>query len=162
MASSSGCARERRGNSTSGDKNRSGDPAGPIALRTALTGAAHAAARTKNTYLAGDHAHIRGRGACQKPDATRHHLLACRPRQVDYTKLGPDWAQRRRSTEHRTRRLVHRLQQLSHTVTVHPTPEKWSYGPKLPGWSPDSHLSVTASDNADQIAGGQAPCDFAH
>jgi transposase len=41
--------------------------------------------------------------------------------QVDYTDLGPDWAQRRRSTEHRTRRLVHQLEQLGHTVTLEPS-----------------------------------------
>ena len=40
--------------------------------------------------------------------------------QVDYADLGPDWAQRRRSTEHRTRRLVHQLEQLGHTVTLEP------------------------------------------
>jgi transposase len=37
---------------------------------------------------------------------------------VDYTDLGPDWAQRRRSTEQRTRRLIHQLEQLGHTVTI--------------------------------------------
>ena len=41
--------------------------------------------------------------------------------QADYTDLGPDWAQRRRSTEHRTRRLVHQLAQLGHTVTLEPS-----------------------------------------
>jgi hypothetical protein len=35
--------------------------------------------------------------------------------------FGPDWAQRRRSTEHRTRRLVHQLEQLGHTVTLEPS-----------------------------------------
>jgi hypothetical protein len=41
--------------------------------------------------------------------------------QVDYADLGPDWAQRRRSTEHRTRRLVHQLEQLGHAVTLEPS-----------------------------------------
>jgi len=29
-----------------------------------------------------------------------------------------DWTQRRRSTEQRTRRLIHQLEQLGHTVTI--------------------------------------------
>jgi hypothetical protein len=41
--------------------------------------------------------------------------------QVDYADLGPDWAQCRRSTEHRTRRLVHQLEQLGNTVTLEPS-----------------------------------------
>jgi hypothetical protein len=41
--------------------------------------------------------------------------------QVDYTDLGHDWAQRRHSTEHRTRRLIHQLEQLGHTVTLEPS-----------------------------------------
>ncbi len=40
--------------------------------------------------------------------------------QVDYADLGPDWAQRRRSIEHRTLRLVHQLEQLGHAVTLEP------------------------------------------
>jgi transposase len=56
--------------------------------------------------------------------ATRHDLLIAYWHvvhdQVDYADLGPDWAQRRRSTEHRTRRLVHQLEQLGHTVTLQP------------------------------------------
>jgi hypothetical protein len=55
---------------------------GSVALRTALTGAAHAAARTKNTYLAAHHAHIRGRRGLPKarrhPPPPTHRLLACR------------------------------------------------------------------------------------
>jgi transposase len=114
------------GNNTSGGRSRSGRTRhGSIALRTALTEAAHAAARIKNTYLAAHHAHIRGRRGLPKPiGATRHDLLIAYWHvvhdQVDYADLGPDWAQRRRSTEHRTRRLVHRLEQLGHTVTLEP------------------------------------------
>jgi transposase len=77
---------------------------GSVALRTALTEAAHAAARTKNTYLAAHHAHIRGcRGLPKAIGATRHDLLIAYWHvvhdQVDYADLSPDWAQRRRSTE---------------------------------------------------------------
>ena len=114
------------GNNTSGGRSRSGRTRhGSVALRTALTEAAHAAARTKNTYLAAHHAHIRGRRGLPKAvGATRHDLLIAYWHvvhdQVDYADLGPDWAQRRRSTEHRTRRLVHQLEQLGHTVTLEP------------------------------------------
>jgi transposase len=115
------------GNNTSGGKSRSGRTRhGSVALRTALTEAAHAAARTKNTYLAAHHAHIRGRRGLPKAiGATRHDLLIAYWHvvhdQVDYADLGPDWAQRRRSTDHRTRRLVHQLEQLGHTVTLQPS-----------------------------------------
>jgi transposase len=115
------------GNNTSGGKSRSGRTRhGSVALRTALTEAAHAAARTKGTYLAAHHAHIRGRRGLPKAiGATRHDLLIAYWHvvhdQVDYTDLGPDWAQRRRSTEHRTRRLIHQLEQLGHTVTLQPS-----------------------------------------
>jgi transposase len=97
------------GNNTSGGKSRTGRTRhGSIALRTALTEAAHAAARTKNTYLAAHHAHIRGRRGLPKAiGATRHDLLIAYWHvvhgQVDYADLGHDWAQRRHSTEHRTR-----------------------------------------------------------
>ena len=81
--------------------------------------------RTRNTYLAAHHAHIRGRrGLLKAIGATRHDLLIAYWHvvhdQVDYIDLGPDWAQRRRSTEQRTRRLVHQLEQLGHTVTLEP------------------------------------------
>ena len=115
------------GNNTSGGRSRSGRTRhGSVALRTALTEAAHAAARTKNTYLAAHHAHIRGRRGLPKAiGATRHDLLIAYWHvvhdQVDYADLGPDWAQRRRSTDHRTRRLVHQLEQLGHTVTLEPS-----------------------------------------
>jgi hypothetical protein len=61
-------------------------------LRTALTEAAHAAARTKNTYLAAHHAHIHGRRGLPKAvGATRHDLLIAYWHvvhdQVDYADL---------------------------------------------------------------------------
>jgi transposase len=114
------------GNNISGGKSRTGRTRhGSVALRTALTEAAHAAARMKGTYLAAHHADIRGRrGQLKAIGATRHDLLIAYWHvvhdQVDYADLGPDWAQRRRSTEQRTRRLVHQLEQLGHTVTIGP------------------------------------------
>lgn len=80
----------------------------------------------QNTYLAAHHAHIRGRRGLHKAiGATRHDILIAYWHvvhdQVDYADLGPDWAQRHRSTEYRTRRLVHQLEQLGHTVPLQPT-----------------------------------------
>ena len=55
------------GNNSSGGRPRSGRTRhGSVALRTALTEAAHAAARTKGTYLAAHHAHIRSRRGVAK------------------------------------------------------------------------------------------------
>jgi hypothetical protein len=91
-----------------------------------LTEAAQAAARTRGTYLAAHHAHIRSRrGVAKAIGATRHDLLIAYWHvvhgQVHYADLGHDWAQRRHSTEHRTRRLIHQLEQLGHTVTLEPS-----------------------------------------
>ena len=96
-----------------------------MALRTALAEAAHAAARTRNTYLAAHHAHIGGRrGLPEAIGATRHDLLIAYWHvvhdQVDYAELGVDWAQRRHSPEHQVRRLVRRLEQLGQQVTLTP------------------------------------------
>lgn len=114
------------GNNSSGGRPRSGRTRhGSIALRTALTEAAHAAVRTKGTYLAAHHAQIRSRrGVAKAIGATRHDLLIAYWHVVhdgvDYADLGPDWAQRRRSPEHRIRKLVHELEQLGQTVTLGP------------------------------------------
>ena len=114
------------GNNTSGGKTRSGHTRhGSIALRTALTEAAHAASRTKGTYLAAHHAQIRGRRGLPKAiGATRHDILIAYWHvvhdDVDYRDLGPDWASRRLTKEQRTRKLVAQLEALGHDVTVTP------------------------------------------
>jgi transposase len=95
-------------------------------LRTALSEAARAAARTKGTYLASHYWQIRGRrGDAKAIGATRHDILIAyyhiaRDR-VPFRELGPDWLARRHSLEHRTRRLVHQLEALGHTVTLEAT-----------------------------------------
>jgi transposase len=114
------------GNNTSGGRSRSGRTRhGSVALRTAFTEAAHAAARSKGTYLAAHHAHIRSRrGVFKAIGATRHDLRIA-PTGTSFTTTsttptsGPDWAQRRHSPEHRVRKLVHQLEQLGH-VTLGP------------------------------------------
>jgi len=92
-------------------------------LRKALTEAARAAARSKNTYLASHYWQIRGRrGDAKAIGATRHDILIAyyhivRDR-VPFRELGADWLARRHSVEHRTHRLVRQLEALGHTVTL--------------------------------------------
>ncbi len=98
---------------------------GSIALRTALTEAAHAAARTKGTYLAAHHAQIRGRrGPPTAIGATGHDILIAYwhivHNNLDYQELGPDWASRRLGKEQRTRKLIAQLEALRHTVNLNP------------------------------------------
>jgi transposase len=110
------------GNNASGGRRRAGRTRhGSVWLKTALTEAAQAAARTKGTYLAAHHASIRGRrGTFKAIGATRHDLLIAYWHivndQVDYRELGADWAMRRHSPEHQARRLVRQLEALGHQV----------------------------------------------
>src|SRR6266511_1098878 len=112
------------GTNQSGHRRRSGKTRhGNRWLRTALTQAAHAAARTKNTYLASHYWQIRGRrGDAKAIGATRHDILIAYyhivSERVPFRELGPDWLARRHSPEHRTRRLVKQLEALGHTVTL--------------------------------------------
>lgn len=114
------------GNDESAGKTRSGRTRrGSVWLRTELTTAAKAAARTKNTYLAAHHAQIKARRGWPKAvGATRHDILVAFyyivRDEVAYRDLGADWHERRNAAEHRTRRLVKQLEQLGHTVTLQP------------------------------------------
>src|SRR6266540_1501151 len=110
-------------NNASGGKRFSGATRpGSKWLRKALTQAAQAAARGKGTYLAAHHAQIRGRrGSAKAIGATRHDILVAfwhivRDK-VPFRELGPDWAARRFSIEHRTDRLVKQLEALGVKVT---------------------------------------------
>jgi transposase len=112
------------GNNASGGKRRSGRTRhGSVWLRTVLTEAAQAAARTKGTYLAAHHATVRGRrGRFKAIGATRHDLLIAYWHvvhdEVDYRELGADWAVRRFSPEHQLKRLIRQIERLGKTVTV--------------------------------------------
>ena len=91
-----------------------------------LTEAAQVAARGKGTYLAAHHAQIRGRRGTQKAiGATRHDILIAYyhivANKVAYHDLGPDWNERRRSTEQQTKRLVRQLERLGLNVTIEPS-----------------------------------------
>src|SRR6266511_2133256 len=112
------------GTNQSGRRRRSGKtrPGNPW-LRTALTQAAHAAARSKNTYLASHYWQLRGRrGDAKAIGATRHDILIAYyhivSNRVPFRELGPDWLARRHSPEHRTRRLVKQLEALGHKVSL--------------------------------------------
>lgn len=115
------------GNRESGGRRQSGRTRrGDKWLRKALTEAAKAGARTKGTYFAARHQALRRRrGVNRATGAIRHDILVAYWHMLtngtDYHDLGADWLERRSSTEHRTRRLVHQLEQLGHTVTLETT-----------------------------------------
>jgi len=112
------------GTNQSGHRRRSGKTRrGNPWPRTALTQAARAAARSKNTYLASHYWQIRDRrGEAKAIGATRHDILIAYyhivHERVPFRELGPDWLARRHSPEHRTRRLVKQLEALGHNVTL--------------------------------------------
>ena len=112
------------GNNASGGKRRFGRTRhGSIWLRTTLTEATQAAARTKGTYLAAHHATIRGRrGRYKAIGATRHDLLIAYWHvvhdEVEFRELGADWAVRRYSPEHQLNRLIRQIERLGKTVTI--------------------------------------------
>lgn len=98
---------------------------GPKWLIETLTESAHAAARTKETYLASHHAQLKGRrGGPKAIGATRHDLLIAYyyiiRDQVPYRDLGPDWLRRRYSPAHRARRLIQQIEKLGFNVNVRP------------------------------------------
>ncbi len=113
------------GNNTSGAWSHSGRTRhGSVALRTALTEAAHAAARAKGTYLAAHHA-SEAAGGCSRQSA-RPGTTCSSPTGTSRTTTSttPTWAPTGRSddtsSQHRVRKLVHQLEQLGHTVTLGP------------------------------------------
>ena len=108
------------GNEESAGKRRSGKTRkGSKWLRSALTEAAHAAARTKGSYLSAHYARIRGRRGSKKAAVAvghsilviAYHLLG---RKVPYEDLGEDYYARdqRCSSEAHAKRLVRQLERL--------------------------------------------------
>ena len=112
------------GNNASGGKARSGRTRhGPVALKTVLTEAAQAAARTKNTYLGARYHAIRGRrGTFKAVGAIRHDILIAYwhivTADVGYQDLGVDWVARRRSREHQIARLAKQIEKLGAAVEI--------------------------------------------
>ena len=112
------------GNNASGGKARSGRTRhGPVALKTVLTEAAQAAARTKGTYLAAHHHRVRSRrGTFKAIGATRHDILIAYWHivndNVEYVDLGPDWFVRRQGMQQQITRLARQIERLGGTVQV--------------------------------------------
>jgi hypothetical protein len=94
-------------------------------LRAALVDAAHAAARSKNTYLAAQYARPAGRRGPQRAAVAvahsivviSHHLL---DQHVVYTDLGADFLLRRHTADAHIPRLVTPLEKLGQKVTIEP------------------------------------------
>jgi transposase len=114
------------GNNESAGKRTTGKSRpGPKWLRRGLTEAAKAAARSKGTYLAAQHARIkRRRGPAKATGATRHSILIAAyyilRDDVAYQELGADYFDNRGSTEAHVRRLVRQLEALGRQVTLQP------------------------------------------
>ena len=114
------------GNNESAGKHRSGATRhGSKWLRIALVEAAHAAARSKNTYLGSHYHRIRGRrGPAKAAVATGHTILVIIWHMLStgevYTDLGADYFDRRRTSDAHKRRLVAQLEAMGHDVTLTP------------------------------------------
>jgi len=112
------------GNNASSGKSRSGRARhGPVALRTVLTEAAQAAARTKGTYLAAHFHSVRSRrGTFKAFGATRHDILTAYWHIIHdgtaYAERGADWLVRRQGPEHQLARLVRQIERLGAEVTI--------------------------------------------
>jgi transposase len=111
------------GNDESAGKRRSGKTRkGDRALGSALNQAAHAAARTKNTYLAAQYHRLAGRRGKKKAImAVAHSILVIAyhliQRQEDYRELGSDYFDKRRP-EATAKHLIKRLEAMGYTVTA--------------------------------------------
>jgi transposase len=116
------------GNDESAGKRRSGKTRkGSKWLGSALTEAAHAAARTKESYLSAQYARIkRRRGPKKAAVAVGHSILVIcyhlLERKVPYEDLGEDYFHNWRccSREAYTNRLVRKLERLGHKVVLEP------------------------------------------
>jgi transposase len=111
------------GNNESAGRRRSGKTTkGGRWLRTALIQAAHAAGRSKGTYLGSQFRRLASRrGSKRAAVAVGHTLLGVAYRVLktgeDYRDLGPDYLDRL-GPEPLTRQLVRRLERLGHKVTL--------------------------------------------
>ncbi len=117
------------GNDESAGKRRSGKTRkGSKWLRGALTEAAHAASRSKGTYLSAQYARLRGRRGPKKAAVAVGHsiLVICYhilERKVPYEDLGEDHFQRRRCDQAHAKRLVRQLENLGNRVVLESLPQ---------------------------------------
>src|ERR1051326_9253341 len=109
------------GNNQSGDKRKNGRTrAGRSALRSVLLQAAHAASRTRNTYLSAQYHRLSGRrGKKRALMAVAHSILVIAYRLMergeDYKDLGGDYFDKRHP-DTTVQRLSKRLAQLGYQV----------------------------------------------
>jgi transposase len=114
------------GNEESAGKRRSGKTRkGSKWLRAALTEAAHAASRSKGTYLSAQYARLRGRRGPKKAAVAVGHsiLVICYhvlERKAPYEDLGEGHFQRRQCEQVQARRLLRQLEKLGHKVALEP------------------------------------------
>jgi transposase len=114
------------GNNESAGKHHSGRTRkGSKWLRGALVEAAHAAAHTKDTYLAAQYRRLGGRRNDKRAAvAVAHSILVIAYHILDrgqpYAELGGDWLLKRESASAHTQRLVRQLERLGHKVALEP------------------------------------------
>jgi transposase len=113
------------GNNQSGSKRRGGKTSkGDPWLRAALVEAAHAAGRTRNTYLSAQYRRLASRrGKKRAAVAVGHTILVIAyhllERSCDYEELGGDYFDKR-DRQFVERRLVRRLEGLGYKVSLDP------------------------------------------
>ena len=116
------------GNDESAGKRRSGKTRkGSKWLRSALTEAACAAARSRGTYLSAQYARLKGRRGPKKAAVAVGHsiLVICYhilQRGEPYRELGEEHFYRRSEGAYR-KRLVRQLEKLGHRVVLEPLPQ---------------------------------------
>ena len=114
------------GNDQSAGKRRSGRTRkGSRWLSIALTEAALAATRTKNTYLAAQYRRLRTRrGHKRALGAVKHSILVAAWHMLStgelYREPGGDYFERRRDPQRDINRLIARLERLGANVTIGP------------------------------------------
>jgi transposase len=114
------------GHNESAGKRRSGKTRkGSKWLRTSLTEAAKAAARSKGTYLAAQHARLKGRrGPGKATIAVGHSILVSAYYMLDrghgYADLGADYFVHRHDPARHATRLVRQLRALGYEVSLNP------------------------------------------
>lgn len=115
------------GNHESAGKQKHGRTAkGNKWLRRALVSAAHAASRSKNTYLSARFARLARGGKKRAAVAVGHTILVAAYHilkdEVDYRDLGGDYFEKRTEAQ-TTRRLVKQLERFGYEVELHRLPE---------------------------------------
>jgi len=91
-------------------------------LRTTLTEAAKAGARSKGTYLSAQYARLKGRRGSKKATiAVGHSILVATyhilDRRLPYEDLGADYFARRHDPKRHAAKLVRQLQAIGYNVT---------------------------------------------